>query len=359
MTSPDEPTLPQPEPAPDPDPPPEAPAPRRLTRSSTDRWIGGVAGGLGRHLGIDPIIVRIGFVLLTFISGLGLLIYLALLAFVPSDDGKALGGGNRAVTVAAAAGLVVLALIFLGPPAVLLGPGLLVLALVAVVVMLALRAIGDTGDPVKTAARVGLICLGALAAFGAALGVGFVAAVGGGVAIGILTVVTGLALVATAFLGGARWLVVPGLVLALPLAVVAAGDIDIEGGLGTREYRPASLAEVQPGYRLGVGELDVDLRGVALPPGRTDLTVDLGIGHARVNVADDVCVTSDVQIGAGAAYMFDHVNDGVDVAFAEGGAPKPGQPVLHVDANLGVGQLEVDRSGTTSQFTSSGAVACP
>jgi phage shock protein PspC (stress-responsive transcriptional regulator) len=333
--------------------PPAEPAPRRLTRSSTDRWIGGVAGGLGRHLGIDPIIVRVVFVLLCFFGGAGILAYLALLAFVPSDDGKPLGGGNRTTTIVATAALVVAAVAFLGVPAFFLGPGLLVIALLAVAAVLVLRTIGDTGDPARAAARIALVCLAILAACGAALGVGFVAALGGGVVIGILTVVTGLALVATAFVGGVRWLIVPAFVLALPLAVVAAGDIDIKGGIGERQYRPADVAQVQPAYRLGMGSLELDLRDVTLPPGRTDLAVDLGIGHARIDVADDVCVTSNVEIGAGAAYVFDHVNDGVDVAFAEGGAPRPGQPQLHVDANLGIGELELARNGLISQ------VACP
>jgi phage shock protein PspC (stress-responsive transcriptional regulator) len=335
------------------------PAPRKLTRSSTDRWLGGVAGGLGRHLGIDPIIVRVVFVLLCFFGGAGILAYLALLAFVPSDDGKPLGGGNRTTTLVATAALAVAAVIFLGVPALFLGPGLLVVALLAVAAVLVLRALGDTGDPARAAARVALVCLAIVAALGAALGVGLLAALGGGVVIGILTVVTGLALAASAFLGGARWLIVPAFVLALPLAVVTAGDIDMEGGVGERQYRPASVSHVQPNYRLGMGSLELDLRDVALPPGRTDVALDLGIGHARIDVADNVCVTSNVEIGAGAAYMFDHVNDGVDVAFAEGGTPDPDQPQLHVNAKLGIGELEVDRNGYTTRLISAGQVACP
>ena len=66
-------------------PAPEPP-PRRLTRSSTDRLVGGVAGGIGRHLGVDPLAIRITFVILTFAGGLGVLAYLACLVFVPSDD---------------------------------------------------------------------------------------------------------------------------------------------------------------------------------------------------------------------------------------------------------------------------------
>ena len=66
---------------------PQRPEPRpRLTRSSTDSLIGGVAGGIGRHLGVDPLAIRITFVILTFAGGLGLLAYLACLVLLPSDD---------------------------------------------------------------------------------------------------------------------------------------------------------------------------------------------------------------------------------------------------------------------------------
>ncbi len=61
-------------------------SPRTLTRSSTDRKISGVAGGLADYLGIDAVLVRVGFVVTTLASGVGLLAYLALLALVPRDD---------------------------------------------------------------------------------------------------------------------------------------------------------------------------------------------------------------------------------------------------------------------------------
>jgi phage shock protein C len=60
-------------------------SPRTLTRSTTDRKISGVSGGLGAYLGIDPVLVRVGFVVTTLASGVGLLAYLALLAIVPAD----------------------------------------------------------------------------------------------------------------------------------------------------------------------------------------------------------------------------------------------------------------------------------
>ncbi len=59
---------------------------RTLTRSSTDRKLSGVAGGLGEYFGVDPILFRIGFAVATLASGAGALAYLFLLAFVKSDD---------------------------------------------------------------------------------------------------------------------------------------------------------------------------------------------------------------------------------------------------------------------------------
>ncbi|HEU5041072.1 MAG TPA: PspC domain-containing protein [Gemmatimonadales bacterium] len=62
-------------------------SPRTLTRSTTDRKLSGVSGGLGAYLGIDPVLIRVGFVVTTLASGIGLLAYLALFAIVPADEG--------------------------------------------------------------------------------------------------------------------------------------------------------------------------------------------------------------------------------------------------------------------------------
>jgi phage shock protein C len=59
---------------------------KKLTRSSHDRMVGGVAGGLGEYFGIDPTLVRVGFVVATLLSGVGAVAYLALLVFAKSDD---------------------------------------------------------------------------------------------------------------------------------------------------------------------------------------------------------------------------------------------------------------------------------
>lgn len=58
---------------------------RKLRRSMTDRKVAGVAGGLGRHLNVDPTILRVLFVVLVFFGGAGLLLYGALWLFVPEE----------------------------------------------------------------------------------------------------------------------------------------------------------------------------------------------------------------------------------------------------------------------------------
>lgn len=54
----------------------------RLYRSRHDRFLGGVCGGLGQYFGIDPVIVRLAFVLL-LTTGIGVLAYLVLWIVVP------------------------------------------------------------------------------------------------------------------------------------------------------------------------------------------------------------------------------------------------------------------------------------
>jgi phage shock protein C len=58
---------------------------KKLTRSRTDRKIAGVCGGLGNYLGIDPVVVRILFILFLFFGGGGGIIYLIFILVVPEE----------------------------------------------------------------------------------------------------------------------------------------------------------------------------------------------------------------------------------------------------------------------------------
>ena len=57
----------------------------RLRRSRTDRWLGGVCGGLGRASGVDSWVWRLVFTLCVLFAGFGALIYLLMWIFVPEE----------------------------------------------------------------------------------------------------------------------------------------------------------------------------------------------------------------------------------------------------------------------------------
>jgi phage shock protein C len=58
---------------------------QRVTRSSTDKIVAGVCGGLGQYFGLDPVIVRLIMVVLIAAGGAGVLIYPVLWLIMPVE----------------------------------------------------------------------------------------------------------------------------------------------------------------------------------------------------------------------------------------------------------------------------------
>ena len=323
-------------------PMPPEPPPRRLTRSTTDSLIGGVAGGIGRHVGVDPLAIRITFVILSFAGGLGVFAYLAFLVFLPTDDPDAPPLRWSLARTVGAGLLVVVALAFLIPNW-LWGGEIVVLLAAGVVVYLLIRVVRDdgAGHLGQLAARVaiGVVLLALAAGAFAAAAAG--SALGGGIAIGGLIVACGIGLVGGAFRGGARWLIAPALVLALPLGAVAAADLDVRGQWGDRTFRPVDVADLAGGYEMGAGEMRIDLRDVELPPGRTDLHLALGMGEIDVLVPEDLCVTTHAEVGLGAVDTGDGEQGGVHLDVDDDRRVAPGVRHVHLDVDIDVGALRV------------------
>lgn len=327
-------------------PDPSPPTPPRLTRSSRDRMIGGVSGGIGRYFGVDPTLVRIGFVALALIGGAGLLIYGAALLLVPLDDeegGAPASPRDRALGIVVAVAVIIAGLVFggfgfaLGGALVPLG----FLALVGLAVWWLVSGEHPAGTP-HTVARRALLGIGLLIACGALAIASFLASgLGGGVVVAGIVIAAGAGLVAAAFVGGARWLILPALAIALPLAFVSAAGIDLDGGFGERRERPATIAELEHTYRLGAGQLVVDLRELDLPRGDHPLKVRIGTGHALVLVPDDVCVASSAEIGIGGVEVFDRRSGGIDVDWNDGRRARAGNARLVLEGDVGLGFLEV------------------
>ncbi len=59
---------------------------KKLYRSKKDRIIAGICGGLGEYFNIDPVLVRVVFILLAFANGFGILLYIILMVILPSES---------------------------------------------------------------------------------------------------------------------------------------------------------------------------------------------------------------------------------------------------------------------------------
>jgi phage shock protein PspC (stress-responsive transcriptional regulator) len=73
---------------------PQPTAPRSVRRSSTDRMLGGVCGGLADYSGIDPVLWRVGMVALALL-GPGVIVYLLLWVLMPTGPAGPQGPLDR------------------------------------------------------------------------------------------------------------------------------------------------------------------------------------------------------------------------------------------------------------------------
>jgi len=275
--------------------------PRRpLLRSRDDRMLWGVAGGLADHLGFNATLVRVAFVVITLFGGAGLLAYLVLAVALPEDDGT---GQPVDESVWARLGKVVLVCI-----------------LVAIALVLA----------------AGIAAVSA-----------WITATGHGTVVAVAVIALGFALVAAAFATDVRRrltppLVVLALVLGIPAGAVAAADIKFDNSVGQRTYTPTVTADLPAdGYKLGTGQLVVDLRQLPWAPGQTiAASAHLGIGQMIVSVPSSVCVVGHTTAKAGDLVVAGDVSNGVDPEVDQG-TPTSKAPRLDLHADIQLGQLIV------------------
>jgi len=348
-------------------PPPEASAdaggPRRLTRSRRDRLVAGVAGGLGRYFGIDPVIFRIGFAISLFFGGLGAIAYLAMALFVPDEDGKIMIGRSRPLTIAAIFVLAAVAAPIAGAALSLHGAawGMLWVLVPVGLVLAAYMIIRDRGGSatplrvIGAGALVLAVAIGLLVLIAVSM---FATAVGHGLAIAVLVIAAGALIAGLAIRGGARLLIAPALALALGVGVAAAASLDWRGGIGNREYRPVSIAAIPAdGYQLGIGRLAVDLRGLDWHPGTVvSLHTRLGLGEMVIAVPQNVCVEATTHTGAGDTHVVGVHEDGVDVQNDQN-AGATATPRLQLNSSLDAGELRVVNDNAVDIQSHPGAAA--
>ncbi len=158
--------------------------------------------------------------------------------------------------------------------------------------------------------------------------------------IAIAILIVGGGLLTRAFIGGGRGLIPMGLLLVVAVSVSAVAEPTLSDGIGERDYVPVAFDAVDSEYRLGIGELVVDLRQVDFPAGEHIIDVHLGIGETRVYVPDDVNYEVTGELTAGELELGDRQEDGLSNQLAVGrDIDADATLIINIDVGFGHGQL--------------------
>jgi len=346
-----------------------------LRRSETNRMLGGVSGGLSEHTGIDVILFRVGFVVLTIAGGAGLLLYLVLWLLLPDAHGDP-GSLQRWLTQrpSTTARNVVLVIAALFVAAVILGfvgadGGVIAILAVAVLAYLWTQerdrrpATSTEGtepvtvtQPVTTRTRPPKqrSALGRVTISMVLIALGLFVLVDRqtdfdpstssylAVALGIV----GAGLLVGTFWGRSRGLIFLGIPLVILLAGASAYDVSLRNGVGDRYWQPESADEIDPSYRFGLGQAWLDLSTVDFEGAEVSTSVRAGIGYIRIEVPEDVDVRVTSEVRTGATTLFDErteASSDVRRTVTDTGADGPGGGQLDLAVDLGLGLVEVTR----------------
>jgi phage shock protein PspC (stress-responsive transcriptional regulator) len=156
-----------------------------------------------------------------------------------------------------------------------------------------------------------------------------------GAALGVL----GLGLIVGAWWGRARLLILFGIVL-LPLAFTAAHiTVPLDGGYGEQMYRPQTVGELRPEYRLAGGEIYLDLTSIhATRP--VAISVSVGVGRLVVLVPKNARLELDARVSGGRLSLLGGRQTGTRLADRVE-RPSGAGPHLVLDLETGVGEVLV------------------
>jgi phage shock protein PspC (stress-responsive transcriptional regulator) len=368
-------------PSPDPVPHPGDSGPRvgwddlrdlaRIRRSRTDRKVAGVAGGLGRHLDIDPVILRVAFVVLTFFGGVGLLVYVALWLLLPEDGSDwAKIKLDRRSRAAALMIVGVLALLLLFSQGWWGDSGFLFISLVIVLGAVVLStqlpkrgdrptpppavsaspypppsyAVPEQPRPVNPRKKGPVLFWFALAVMAVALGGLGIADLAGADVAPSAYPATALGLSAAflllgSFFGRAGGLILVGLVAAFATVGSTVAD---RWDPHKQIERPVVAAQVPGTYHLDMGDLVVDLTRVRNPQALDGRTIEVtgGVGQLDIRVPAGVTVVTHSRIsGAGGITTFGEDSGGFDTNVDSTPDAGAGAPTLTIDARLHIGAI--------------------
>jgi len=154
----------------------------------------------------------------------------------------------------------------------------------------------------------------------------------------------GVVLTLSAFFGRARGLILLGVLLLPFVWWFHAVDLTWWGGVGEQLHTVTTIAALEPEYRLGMGQLTVDLSGLDLQGTRQEVAVGTTIGEVVVRVPRSMHLelTADGRIGEVRLDRPgpDLTDDGFDASVQAD--INPGQEgTLVLDLDVGIGSAKV------------------
>jgi phage shock protein PspC (stress-responsive transcriptional regulator) len=366
---------------------------KRLHRSRSNRVFAGVCGGLADYFGLHHGVYRVAFIALAFVGGAGILLYIAAALVIP-DEGEqdsvlahALREHReRPWLVVGVALLGLAALIFLSSPHPFLWNGhhfwfvALVVGIVIVLWQLGARreawhaeappvappappggppsaegvepgasTVVAASPPAPRRGRPSLFWpgIGLLFVAGGVLGllqaldtvdVNWTAALAGGV------ILVGALMALAGWQGHAAGLAFLGVLLLLAMGVGLSASGAFEGGIGERIEQPHRVADLPGRYRLGIGNLEVDLSRLGVRPGQRTIKANLGIGKLQVTVPPGTALSVHAHTGVGNTDVFGRTRSGTGVSqrFEDKGF-ETARKRLVLDLRVGIGDLVVRR----------------
>ena len=164
----------------------------------------------------------------------------------------------------------------------------------------------------------------------------------------VALIAVGAATVASARRERHSGLIVVGAILTVLLTLVSTAegllDLPFAGGIGERNFTPQTVATLTSEYRLGIGELVLDLTDVELPPGETAVEASVTIGALIVIVPSDLAIRVTGSVTAGEVTVFDTTFSGTGINETVSTPDYDEAPVrLLLDASAGLGEVEVRR----------------
>ena len=290
----------------------DPPVPEGLRRSVANRKVAGVAGGIGARLDIDANIVRVAFIVLTFLWGLGAAVYLAMWALVP-PSGTSYASDHDEVApedkkrfglrgVVLLAGALCLGLLFLSVAlgGIQFGRGISVVWLIFLVAL----AILSLRRPVRRISLTRLIA-------------GFFIAV-----ISVLILGVGAVLSYLSFAG-----------------------VPFSGGAGSTMFQPTTIAQVHHTYRYAMGDMTIDLRGVNFEGRTVSVTATVALGTLNVEVPPGVKVNLVAESGSN-NIQYPLGQQQFNVVASSKVASQ-----LNLTVKIGIGTINLFRAGPGSSLT--------